>query len=88
VFHVLNRGVGRMRLFAKVGDYEAFERVLAETLDLRPMRLCAYCVMPELCRGQILTLDRIVLYRTIIGVCTAVDAEARGGACERSALFL
>lgn len=47
VFHVLNRGVGRMRLFAKVGDYEAFERVLAETLDLWPMRLCAYCVMPN-----------------------------------------
>jgi hypothetical protein len=24
VFHVLNRGVGRMRLFEKDGDYEAF----------------------------------------------------------------
>lgn len=47
VFHILNRGVGRMRLFAKVGDYEAFGRVLAETLDLWPMRLCAYCVMPN-----------------------------------------
>jgi putative transposase len=47
VFHVLNRGVGRMRLFGKEGDYEAFERVLIETLDLRPMRLLAYCVMPN-----------------------------------------
>jgi len=47
VFHVLNRGVGRMRLFGKDGDYAAFERVLAETLELRPMRLCAYCVMPN-----------------------------------------
>jgi len=47
VFHVLNRGVGRMRLFGQDGDYEAFERVLEETLVLRPMRLCAYCVMPN-----------------------------------------
>lgn len=47
VYHVLNRGVGRMRLFDKPGDYEAFERVLAETLELRPMRICAYCVMPN-----------------------------------------
>ena len=28
VFHVLNRGVGRMLLFEKDGDYEAFEHVL------------------------------------------------------------
>jgi putative transposase len=47
VFHVLNRGVGRMRLFRKDGDYEAFERVLAETLEIRPMRVCAYCIMPN-----------------------------------------
>jgi putative transposase len=47
VFHVLNRGVGRMRLFDKHGDYEAFERVLLETLPLRPMRLLAYCIMPN-----------------------------------------
>lgn len=36
-----------MRLFATSGDYEAFERVLLETLELRPMRLLAYCVMPN-----------------------------------------
>lgn len=46
-FHVLNRGVARMQLFEKVEDYEAFERVLVETLAERPMRLCAYCVMPN-----------------------------------------
>ena len=46
VFHVLNRGVGRMTLFEKDGDYEAFERVLEETLEHRPMRLLAYCLMP------------------------------------------
>ncbi len=47
VFHVLNRGVGRMQVFEKAGDYEAFERALAETLAEEPMRICAYCVMPN-----------------------------------------
>lgn len=46
VFHVLNRGVGRLRLFEKHDDYAAFERVLEQTLEVRPMRICAYCVMP------------------------------------------
>jgi len=36
-----------MALFEKDGDYQAFEAVLAETLELRPMRLLAYCVMPN-----------------------------------------
>jgi len=47
VFHVLNRGVGRMKLFETDGDYAAFERVLEETLAVRPTRLLAYCVMPN-----------------------------------------
>ncbi len=36
VFHVLNRAVGRRRLFDKEGDYDAFERIIAETLDKCP----------------------------------------------------
>ena len=47
MFHVLNRGVARMQVFEKAGDYEAFERVLAETLLQRPMRICNYCLMPN-----------------------------------------
>jgi putative transposase len=47
IFHVLNRGVGRRTLFDKEGDYLAFERVLEETLRIRPMRICAYCLMPN-----------------------------------------
>ncbi len=47
VFHVLNRGVGRRKLFRTDRDYQAFENVLIETLALRPMRLCAYCLMPN-----------------------------------------
>jgi len=32
VFHVLNRGVARMRLFEKAADYQASEQVLRDTL--------------------------------------------------------
>ena len=41
IFHVLNRGVGRMRLFLKDGDFEAFERTIERTLETCPMRICA-----------------------------------------------
>jgi putative transposase len=47
VFHVLNRGVGRGAIFEKHGDYLAFEKVLDETLRIRPTRLCAYCLLPN-----------------------------------------
>lgn len=47
VFHVLNRGVGGMDLFKKDADYEAFETVVGETLAKKPMRICAYCLMPN-----------------------------------------
>jgi len=45
VFHVLNRGVGRMDLFKKEGDFEAFERCIEKTLQSCPMRICAYCLL-------------------------------------------
>ena len=32
IYHVLNRGVGRMRLFHKLRHYAAFEEILDETL--------------------------------------------------------
>jgi len=41
VFHVLNRGVGRMRLFDDDDDYAAFERVVTEMVEIQPMRVCA-----------------------------------------------
>ena len=46
VFHVLNRGVGRRKIFYKDRDYAAFEHVLQSTLEILPMRLLAYCLMP------------------------------------------
>ena len=47
VFHVLNRGNGRMRIFDKEPDYLAFEKVLAQTLAMIPVRLLGYCLMPN-----------------------------------------
>jgi putative transposase len=47
LFHVVNRGVGRMTLFSKEQDYAAFEGLLEQTRVSRPMRLCAYCLMPN-----------------------------------------
>ena len=35
VYHVLNRGVGRMRLFRKAADFAAMETVLADALKRR-----------------------------------------------------
>ena len=47
VYHVLNRAVARLPLFQKAGDYQAFERVLAEAQERHPIRLLAYCLMPN-----------------------------------------
>jgi putative transposase len=45
VYHVLNRGVGRMRLFRKAADFAAMEQVLEETFHRTAIRILAYCVM-------------------------------------------
>ena len=48
VYHVLNRGVGRMTIFNKPEDYQAFTKVLAETCDRCPgVELMAFCLMPN-----------------------------------------
>ena len=36
-----------MKLFSKAKDYDAFESLLEQTLEARPMRICAYCLMPN-----------------------------------------
>ncbi len=45
IYHVLNRGNGRMKLFRKPGDFDAFERVLAEGLQRYPVDLLTWCLM-------------------------------------------
>ena len=47
VYHVLNRAVGRATIFEKTGDYAAFEKVLRQAKKWLPMRVLAYCAMPN-----------------------------------------
>jgi putative transposase len=45
VYHVLNRSVGRMHLFRKDADFEAFQRVMIEAHERHPTRILSYCIM-------------------------------------------
>ena len=45
MYHVLNRSVGRMHLFGKDADFEAFERVMIEAHQRHPIRILSYCVL-------------------------------------------
>jgi putative transposase len=47
VFHVLNRANGRLRLFKKDEDFQAFERVLLEAHQRLPIRVLSWCLMPN-----------------------------------------
>jgi putative transposase len=47
VYHVLNRSNGRHPIFRKEADYVAFERVLEEAFEREPLRILAYCVLPN-----------------------------------------
>ncbi len=47
VFHVLNRGNDRREIFDDRADYEAFLRVMKETQERVPMRVLAYCLLPN-----------------------------------------
>ena len=43
--HVLNRSVGKMHLFGKDADFEAFQRVMIEAHQRQPIRILSYCVL-------------------------------------------
>jgi REP-associated tyrosine transposase len=47
VFHVLNRGNDRRKIFDDRGDYEAFLRVMKEAQERVSMRVLAYCLLPN-----------------------------------------
>src|SRR5437660_2892971 len=47
VYHVLNRGNGRKRLFHEAADYAAFEDLLFEVAETVPARILAWCLMPN-----------------------------------------
>ena len=47
VYHVLNRASGKRTIFESERDYLAFERILSEVQQRIPMRILAWCVMPN-----------------------------------------
>jgi len=46
-YHVINRAVGRMRIFDTDEDYTLFESLLAKTQKETGMCILAYCLMPN-----------------------------------------
>ena len=46
-YHVLNRGNNRASVFHKDGDFDAFVDLLAEAKLRNPIRILAYCVLPN-----------------------------------------
>lgn len=47
IYHVINRSNGRFALFRKPKDYQAFENILEEAKKKFPIRILAYCLMPN-----------------------------------------
>lgn len=46
-FHVMNRGARKLGLFEQAGDYRAFEQCVLDALEQVPVRILAYCLMPN-----------------------------------------
>jgi putative transposase len=44
-YHILNRANGRLRLFKKKADFDAFEEVLAQAFERVPLRILGYTLM-------------------------------------------
>src|SRR4051794_8728159 len=47
VYHVLQRGNARHTFLRNPADYAAFERVLAEAKQQAPIRILAWCLLPN-----------------------------------------
>lgn len=47
IYHILNRGNGRQRVFHKDGDYRAFLKLLGQMNEQFGAYLYAYCLMPN-----------------------------------------
>src|ERR1051325_119078 len=45
VYHVINRGNGKMKIFHKSGDFAAFVKLLEEARQRFEMRILGYCLM-------------------------------------------
>ena len=47
IYHVMNRGNCRMRIFHKPADYLAFMRIMEAGRERTGMRILAFCLMPN-----------------------------------------
>jgi len=47
IYHVVNRGNFRFSLFKDDGAYDDFLRIIKKALEVAPMRVLAYCLMPN-----------------------------------------
>lgn len=47
IYHVLNRGNGRQRVFHKDEDFEAFIDLLGQARTRHPVKILGYCLMPS-----------------------------------------
>jgi putative transposase len=45
VYHVFNRTVGKMKMFRRPKDFQAFESLLLQAQQRCPLRLLAWCIM-------------------------------------------
>ncbi len=45
VHHVLNRSDGKIYLFGKDADFEAYQRVMIEAYQRHPICILSYCVL-------------------------------------------
>ncbi len=46
-YHVINRGNARATVYHNAGDYRAFLNLMAHACERIPMRILAYCLMPN-----------------------------------------
>lgn len=47
IYHMLNRGNGRQKVFHKKQDYEAFIDLMKKAKNKFPLKIFAYCLMPN-----------------------------------------
>ena len=47
LYHIINRGNGRQQVFHKDGDYRAFIDLMLHAREKHPIRIYAWCLMPN-----------------------------------------
>lgn len=47
IYHMLNRANRRVKIFEKLADYEAFERILVDAVAKYKIKLFSFCILPN-----------------------------------------